>query len=66
MSHTLKISLGKEPNDVGIVGCRKVKIRERLLTLLLGTPQRLTILVPGDSVKALFIVEEGGETHEQG
>lgn len=58
MNHTLKISVGKEtPPDGGIVRCRKVDIRERLLRFLLGEKRRLTILVPGDSVKSLSIRE---------
>jgi hypothetical protein len=60
MNHTLRISVQKEPLDGGIVGCRKVDMRERLLRFLLGKKQRLTILVPGDSVRSLSIVEEGG------
>lgn len=65
MKHILKISVSKEPQDGGIVGCRHVTVRERLLRLLLGDKRRLTVIVPGDSVKALSIVEEGGENCEQ-
>jgi len=64
MNHTLKIGVGKEtPPDGGIVRCRKVDIRERLLRLLFGEKRRITILVPGDSVKSLSIMElaEGEE-----
>jgi len=61
--HTLKIGVGKETSDGSIVRCRKVDIRERLLRTLLGEKRRLTILVPGDSVKMLSIkeVSEGEE-----
>lgn len=65
MKHTLKISVSKEPQDGGIVGCRRVTVRERLLRFLLGEKRKLTVIVPGDSVKALSIVEEGGEKREQ-
>ncbi len=47
-----------------IVSCRRVTLRERLLRRLLGAPSRLTILVPGDSVKTQSIIEEGGKTDE--
>jgi len=61
MTHMLKIGLSKDtPPDGGIVRCRRVGVRERLLRLLLGEKQRLTILIPGDSVKTLSITEEGG------
>jgi len=65
MKHTLRISVSKEPKGGGIVGCRNVTVRERLLRLLLGDKRRLTVIVPGDSVRALSIVEEGGEDLEQ-
>lgn len=65
VKHTLRISVSKEPPGGGIVGCRHVTVRERLLRLLLGDKQRLTVIVPGDSVRALSIVEEGGEGNEQ-
>jgi len=65
MRHRLKISVSKEPTGGEIVGCRHVNIRERLVRFLLGDKQRLTVIIPGDSVKTLSIVEEGGENGEQ-
>lgn len=65
MKHMLRISVSKEPLDGGIVGCRYVTVRERLLRFLLGDKRRLTVIIPGDSVKALSIVEDGGEDREQ-
>lgn len=61
MKHTLRVSVSKEPKDGGIVGCRQVTIREKLIRMLLGDKRRLTLIVPGDSVKALSIIEEGDE-----
>ncbi len=64
MRHNLKISVAKEaplplvPDSGGIVRCRKVALRERLLLrCLLGEVRRVTIIVPGDSVKALSLQE---------
>lgn len=65
MKHILRISVSKEPPDGGIVGCRQVTLRERLLRFLLGDNRRLTVIIPGDSVKTLTIAEEGGEDREQ-
>lgn len=67
MKHNLTISVSKDATNPGIVSCQNICIRERLLRLLLGKKQRLTILVPGDSVEALSIKEiseEGGNQHE--
>ena len=65
MKHTLRISVSKKPVNGGIVACRSVSVRERLVRFLLGEKQRLTIIVPGDSVRELAISEvmEGGNVH---
>ncbi len=67
MKHTLKISVSRDSPDNGIVSCRHVTIREKLLRFLLGDRQRLTVIVPGDSVESRSIneIEEGGSEHEQ-
>jgi hypothetical protein len=60
--HTLRISVSKEPAAEGIVSCRNVSVRERFL---FGEKQRLTIIVPGGSVRELAVSEvmEGGNVH---
>ena len=65
MKHTLKISVAKEPASGGIVSCRNVSMREHLVRFLLGEKRRMTIIVPGDSVRELAISEvmEGGNVH---
>jgi hypothetical protein len=67
MKHNLRISVSKHPQTGGIVTCRNVSIRERFLRFFLGDMQKLTILVPGDTVQELAICEtkEGGKKHEQ-
>lgn len=63
MKHNLKISVAKEsplplvPDSGGIVRCRRVSLRERVLRCLLGEVRRVTIIVPGDSVEALSLQE---------
>ena len=65
MKHNLKISVSKKPKYDGIVSCRNVSVRERILRFLLGSPTKLTILVPGDSVETLSINEvAGGEVNQ--
>ncbi|MBQ7960123.1 MAG: hypothetical protein IJ285_02795 [Clostridia bacterium] len=62
MKHNLQISVSKKPKNSGIVSCRSISVRERLLRFLLGSPTKLTIVVPGDSVQSLSINEvSGGE-----
>lgn len=57
MKHNLSISVSKKPRNEGIVSCRSVSIREKLLRIFLGTPCKVTILVPGDSVDTVSITE---------
>ena len=57
MKHTLQINVSKKVVNSGILSCQKITIREKILRLLLGEKQKLTILVPGDSVKELSINE---------
>ena len=66
MKHNLKISVSNEPQTGGVVRCRNVSLREKLLTLLLGSKERMMILIPGNSVAELSIVEmpEGGATND--
>ena len=62
MKHNLKISVSKEPQTGGIVRCRNVTMREKLLTRLLGKQEKVMILIPGNTVESLSITEvsEGG------
>ena len=66
MKHNLKISVSNNPQTDGVVRCRNVSLREKLLTLLLGRKERMMILIPGNSVAELSIVEmpEGGADDE--
>lgn len=65
MKHKLKISVSKDLNNNGIVSCRCISVREKILRFLLGSSQKLTIVVPGDSVESLSINEvTGGEKCE--
>jgi len=59
MKHSLKISLAKETDSGGIVWCRTVPLRERLLRRLFGEMRRVTIIVPGGSVEELSVKEVG-------
>ena len=66
MRHNLKISVSKEPQSGGIVQCRNVSLREKLLTRLLGRRAKEMILVPRNSVESVCITEvrSGGATYE--
>ena len=61
MKHKLKISVSKKPVNGGVVTCRQVKVRERMLRFLLGDKQRLTVIIPGDTVEEVAITEVGEE-----
>lgn len=62
MKHNLCIRVSKEPQKDGIVQCRSISIREKLLTRLLGRSQKVMILIPGNTVSTVSVTEvpEGG------
>ena len=62
MKHNLCISVSKDPQKNGIVQCKNISIREKLLTRLLGRKQKVMILIPGNPVSTVSIteVQEGG------
>ena len=61
MHHTLNIKVSRERLSGGIMACRRLTMRERLLRFLLGSPVKLTVIVPGDSVDEVAIFEKGKE-----
>lgn len=57
MQHRLKISIGKDDGGLGIVRCKKVTLKDRMLRRLFGESNRVMVIVPGNSVKTLAIQE---------
>lgn len=57
MEHKLKVSVSKDSQTGGIVTCRTVSIRERIMRCLFGDKRRVTVLIPGDSVGEIAICE---------
>lgn len=55
--HKLRINLSDEPATDALVSTRTVSLRERLVAKLLGRKQRVTVLVPGNQVGSVEIVE---------
>ena len=57
MKHALRIKVSKERDNAGVVTCRQLTVRERFLRHLLGSPTKLTVIVPGESVDEVGIQE---------
>lgn len=57
MKHALNIRVSKDRINGGVVACRQVTLREKLLQYILGAPVKLTVIVPGDSVDEVAIQE---------
>ena len=66
MKHALKISVSRDRDPKGVVSCRSVSMREKLLTKLFGQKRQMMLLVPGDSVATVRIENamEGGAVCE--
>ncbi len=67
MRHNLSISVSRKPKDGGIVACKCITLREKLLTRLMGSKQKVMVLIPGSTVDTVSITEvkEGGLADEQ-
>ena len=57
MKHALRIRVSRDRENGGVVTCRQKTVRERMLRFLLGSPTRLTVIVPGDTVDEVGIQE---------
>ena len=57
MKQNLKITVAKVDTNSGTVACRKISVREKILRLLLGKPQKITVIVSGDNVEEIAIKE---------
>jgi len=66
MKRSMSIKVSKTPKPTGIVACRSVSLRERILRFLFGGKQRVTILIPGDSIDEVAISESGEEGEKRG
>lgn len=55
MKHSLVIHVSRRPPPDGIVSCRQLHPRERIMRFLFGPKRRLTILIPDKSVEEVFI-----------
>lgn len=56
-AHRFKVLLTKTPDTTGLVSGKRVSLREKILTALLGSKHNLTVLVPGDQVQSVEIVK---------
>lgn len=64
MEHNLKINVSKTPQKNGMVSCKTVSVKERLLKKLFGETCKVMVIVPGDMVDNVTICEtpkKGGE-----
>lgn len=68
MKHKLKISVANESPKGGIVTCKKKRVKRGLFKRLFGIdPDKVTIIIPGDSVQDVTIqevAETGGAKNE--
>ena len=68
MKHKVKISVANESSIGEIVTCKKKKMKRGLFKRLFGiNPDKVTIIIPGDSVQDVTIqevAEVGGAKNE--
>lgn len=68
MNGRLKVTVSRRPKTEGVMTCRSLTVRERIMRFLLGRKDRVTVLIPGDCVGEIAICdnEKGEITHGQG
>ena len=67
MRHQLKISVSHDPPEMRLVRCRRIPVRERFLRWLFGEKRGVTVIIPGDTVETVSVVElpeKGGDLGE--
>ena len=57
MKHKMNINVSKEQESNGVLTCKKVKMKKGLFKKLFGDSQKVTIIIPGDSVRNVTISE---------
>ena len=65
MANKISISVAKHPRPDVVISMRNITIRERLLSLLLGQPHHLMVIVPGKDVQQLQINEVTEDSYER-
>jgi len=68
MKHQLKISVSRDPPEMRLVHCRRIPVRERFLRWLFGETRGVTVIIPGDTVETVSVVElpeKGGDLDER-
>jgi hypothetical protein len=57
MKHQVQVNVSKSPIDGGIIACMVVPIKNRYLRKLIGDVDRMTVIIPGDTVNDITIRE---------
>ena len=58
MKHQLKIRVSRDPPELRLLQCRRITVRERFLRWLFGEKRSVTVIIPGDTVETVSIVEQ--------
>lgn len=61
MRHKLRLNLAEQEEREQIIKLRRVSLRDRLAKFLLGEKRKYTIVVPGDSIDQVTIIQKGSE-----
>ena len=60
INNQVSIAVSKQPTRNGVVSFKHLTIRERLLRHLLGNPNHVMVIAPGDIVQQIKIKELPG------
>ena len=58
MRHNVNLTLGNQNKREQLINLRTISLRERLTRFLLGDKHKYTIVVPGDSIDQVTIIQK--------
>ena len=56
MKHEVTVNVSKNVNN-GIIACKVIPLKNRYLRKLLGDVDKMTVIIPGDTVRNITIKE---------
>lgn len=58
MRHKVNLTLGKQAQREQLIKLQTISLRERIARFLLGDKQKYTLVVPGDSIEQVTIIQK--------
>ncbi|WP_288908178.1 hypothetical protein [uncultured Megasphaera sp.] len=61
MKQQLVISVSKKPKDDGVVSCKSIGVREKIIRFFLGKKEAIMVFIPGNRIDEIVVQNKKGE-----